>query len=461
MKTLIFFGGTGNLFVNKIFPALVTMYARGDLENVQVVAIGRRFSSQDAYQNFLLKTLTEKDPALLSEGSIKEFWKCLHYLQGDIEDDSTFVKLNQHLAACCTEAIFYLSTLPNLYQSALRQIKSFFPETLLKNAKVALEKPFGNNLPSFQKLKQTLQQTFLERNIFYVDHYLGKEIVLNLIILKAENWFLERLLSREFVKEVHIGLCEREGVAERKVFYEQTGAIKDVLQNHLLQLLALIAVDAPPLCETDPRECASFLEALAYEKSKLLSKIHLPPPEHIKLGQYTSYREETGYLNSTTETLFVVPLFVATSRWKGVPFYLISGKKMAEKRSFIKVIFSSHLDYTNALYMEIQPEERIDLYLRLKRPGTTLSAMDTRLNFSYAGNFKGASSQAYQKIILDILSGDRALFPDSSFIENAWRLTDQLKTLLDEHRHPLFFYPDYTLTAESLLTERRSENAIP
>jgi glucose-6-phosphate 1-dehydrogenase len=125
------------------------------------------------------------------------------------------------------------------------------------------------------------------------------------------------------------------------------------------------------------------------------------------------------------------------------------------------VIFSSHLDYTNALYMEIQPEERIDLYLRLKRPGTTLSAMDTRLNFSYAGNFKGASSQAYQKIILDILSGDRALFPDSSFIENAWRLTDQLKTLLDEHRHPLFFYPDYTLTAESLLTERRSENAIP
>lgn len=461
MKTLIFFGGTGNLFVNKIFPALFTMYAKGDLENVQILTLGRRFASQDEYQRFLLQYLPIKESLISSGNSSEGLWKRLHYVQGGIEDDATFVKLNQYLASRRAEAIFYLSTLPTLYETALQKIRNLLSETNLENAKIALEKPFGDNLPSFQRLKQLLQQTFKEKNIFYVDHYLGKEIVLNLITLKAENWLIEKLLSKEFVKEVHIGLCEQEGVADRKVFYEHTGAIKDVLQNHLLQLLALIAVDSPPLCEIDPRECTSFLEELAHRKSVLLERVQLPAPQSIKLGQYASYRKETGYLESTTETLFVIPLFIDTPRWKGVPFYITSGKKMAEKRSFIKVVFYSYLDYANALYMEIQPEERIDLYLRLKKPGTTLSAMETRLNFSYAGNFKGASAQAYQKIILDILNGDRALFPDSAFIENAWKLVDQLKIILKEQEIPLFFYPDHTLTAESLLTKRELEDAIP
>jgi len=460
MKTFVFFGGTGNLFVNKIFPALFALHAKGNLQNVQIITLGRRFTKQEEYQRFLLQSLCEKELPISSGDSLRELWKNFHYIQGDIEDNSTFVELNQHLAPNCSEVIFYLSTLPTLYETVLQKIRTSFSETRLKNAKVALEKPFGENLLSFQKLKQTLQQIFLEKNIFYVDHYLGKEIVLNLIILKAENWFLEKLLSKEFVQEVHIGLCEREGVADRKIFYEQIGAIKDVFQNHLLQLLALIAVDVPPLCETDPLECASFLEELAHRKSVLLEKVQFSSPQSIKLGQYASYREETGYLESTTETLFVIPLFIDTSRWKGVPFYLTSGKKMAEKRSFIRVVFYSHLEYANVLYMEIQPEERIDLHPRLKKPGTTLSAMETRLNFSYAGSFKGASSQAYQKIILDILNGDRALFPDSLFIENAWKLTDQLKTILKEQAAPLFFYPDHTLTSESLLAERRMGNAI-
>jgi len=460
MKTLVFFGGAGNLFVNKIFPALFVLHAKGYLQNLQIITLGRRFAKQEEYQQFLLQSLYGKELPISPGNSLRELWGKLYYIQGDIEDNSTFVELNQHFALNCSEVIFYLSTLPALYETVLQKIKNFLSETHLKSAKVALEKPFGGNLLSFQKLKQTLQQIFLGKNIFYVDHYLGKEIVLNLIILKAENWFLEKLLSKEFVQEVHIGLCKREGVADRKVFYEQTGAIKDVFQNHLLQLLVLIAVDAPPLCEIDPPECATFLEELAHRKNALLEKVQLPLPKTIKLGQYASYREETGYSESTTETLFVVPLFVDTSRWKGVPFYLASGKKMTEKHSFIRVVFYSHLEYANVLYMEIQPEERIDLYLRLKKPGTTLSAMETWLNFSYAGSFKGASFQAYQKIILDILSGDRALFPDSLFIENAWKLTDQLKTILKKQAALLFFYPDYTLTLESLLVERRVGNAI-
>lgn len=443
MKTLVFFGATGHLFTRKIFPALASLPFE-ELQDLSIVTIGRRFANQKEYQQFL-STFHPQPENVFSK---------MRYLQGDVKERDFSRNLAPFLQG---EILFYLATLPSVYLHILDHIKKWREENSTPKIRIALEKPFGQDENSFCNLEKELRKIFSEEDIFYVDHYLGKSTVLSLIILKAENLFMERLLSREYIQEVRIALCEDEGVEEREAFYEETGAIRDVFQNHLLQLLTLFAIDIPPLCEEDKKECQSFQEKVALEKSHLLERIVLPETQTILLGQYQGYREEVRNPHSHTETLVSLPLFLDHSRWWGIPFRMLTGKKMAKKRSFIEVIFRSVASYPNRLLIEIQPEERIDLFINVKTPDMDLSSAPAKLNFNYFGTFGAKSPQAYQKILHDFIQRDRTLFPNSQFIRNSWKITDRLLQKIRESRCIPSLYPPFTLTAEHFFTTYQFE----
>lgn len=438
MKTLIFFGATGNLFTRKIFPALSSLFYRYEMKDVALIALGRRFSNEEDYRRFLQET---------SPGEKTELLERVFYISGDLENPETPSQLSQLISKVGEEeVIFYLSLPPSLYKSALNTMEVTLSSISPVVKKIALEKPFGSSEKDFEELEKALKKIFREEEIFYVDHYLGKATVQNLIILKAENLFIEKLLSRDLVQEVRIAVSEKEGVGERKKFYEETGAIKDILQNHLLQLFMLLAIDIPPLCEEDRKECQRFLESVAQAKSQLLTQIQLPPREAIYLGQYEHYREEVGNPHSQVETLVYLPFYLSSKRWQGVPFRMLTGKKMAERESYIEVVFHSHFPEDNRLRIEIQPEERIDLLIRAKAPGLGLYSSPVRLNFSYSGSFGANTPEAYEKIIYDLLAGDRTLFPDSTFIRRAWRVIDQLISVIQKEGIKPRLYPEDTLT---------------
>lgn len=441
MRTLVFFGATGNLFTRRILPALVNLSRE---EEFAVIALGRRFSDVASYRTFVLPFLPGPSPLL----------ERLVYLRGDIQNPKDLIpKLSPLLRE--GPIYFYLATLPSLYRLALSAIKELValrnPEELF----IALEKPFGKDSRDFLSLKEDLRSVFPEDHIFYVDHYLGKGTVQNLIILKAENLFFERLLSREFVSEVRIAIFEEEGVGERTAFYEETGAIRDIFQNHLLQILTLFAVDIPPLCDEDRRECNRFLMQLAEERTKLLAFLRLPENNLIELGQYAGYRDEVGKRESRRETFFCFPVFLDTERWKGVPFYLSSGKRLQAKHSFIEVLFHSVVSPPNRIYIEIQPEERIDLMLFVRKPGRNLDSLPVRLNFAASGTFQAKSPEAYEKILYDFLHNDRTLFPTSSFVEESWKATEKLLHLLEANPPKICRYQEGMLTPEALFMAKR------
>lgn len=408
-----------------------------------VIAIGRRFKDAASYRSFVAQFLPEPSPLL----------ERLLYLQGDVlaPQDLTF-RLSPLLGE--DYLYFYLATLPSLYRPALACIEELVASKNPERLSIALEKPFGKDSEDFLRLEEDLKRVFPEDHIFYVDHYLGKNTVQNLIILKAENSFFERLLSQEFVSEVRIVVSEEEGVGERGAFYEETGAIKDIFQNHLLQILTLFAVDIPPICDEDRRECNRFFTHLARERTKLLTSLRLPESHAIELGQYEGYQEEVGKRGSRRETFFFFPVFLDTERWRGVPFYLASGKRLAVKCSFIEVLFRSVVSPPNRLRIEIQPEERIDLMLFVRKPTRSLDSAPVWLNFTSSGAFQAKSPEAYEKILYDFLHHDRTLFPDSSFIAESWRITENLLTLLAHQPPWVCRYREGVLTPEVIFSAK-------
>lgn len=441
MKTLVFFGATGHLFTRKILPALAVLSQE---EPFRVVALGRRFPDSASYRDFAAQFIPHPSP----------LFERLTYVQGDLLNLRDLVSRTLPVLGE-GPLYFYLATLPSLYQHALSCIEALLAQRSPCEHFIALEKPFGNGSRDFAVLEHHLKRLFPEDHIFYVDHYLGKNTVQNLVILKAENPFLERLLSREFVTEVHIGLFEEEGVGERGAFYEETGAIKDVFQNHLLELVTLLAVDIPPLCDEDRRECNRFFSHLSQKQTALLSRLRLPESRLVTLGQYEGYRKEVGNPESRRETFFLFPVFLEVERWGGVPFYLASGKRLAVKTTFIEVLFHSTLSPPNKLRIEIQPEERIDLVVFVRKPTRSLDSAPVRLNVTTSGAFQAKSPEAYEKILFDFLHNDRTLFPDSAFIRESWRVTEALLAALAVTPPRICRYREGVLTPEDLFTAKR------
>jgi len=305
-KLFVFFGATGNLFSEKIFPAFYHLIRRNKIDPFHIIAIGRRFSDESSYRLFLSQLIEKKIPDM-NFSILNQLFQNTSYYRGDIDEPQTFSSFTSKFPLQnYREIIFYLSTIPSLYAQTIQLIHNLTSQILAPiPIKIVVEKPFGFDKNSFKELNRLLNAFISEKNIFYVDHYLGKDTVQNIIILKAENLFIEKLLSAQYVKEIRFIVSEKDGVGSRGKFYEETGAIRDVLQNHILQLISLIAMDIPSLCQDDKKECSFFIEMMQQKKISVIKHLELPPAQQIILGQYQSYKQEIPH--STNQTFLDLP----------------------------------------------------------------------------------------------------------------------------------------------------------
>ncbi len=453
---LVVFGVTGDLARKKLIPAVYDLANRGLLPpGFVLLGFARRDWGDGEFEGLAREAAKKGARTEFRDEVWQRLADSIRFLPGSFDDDDAF----DTLASTLTEldqthgtqgnAAFYLSIPPTAFPTVLHQMQRTGMADNSRSGgwrRVVVEKPFGTDLPSSIDLNHLVDSVFTSSDVFRIDHYLGKETVQNLLALRFANELFEPIWNSSHIDSVQITMAEDVGIGSRAGFYEQTGAARDVLQNHLLQLLALTAMDEP----------VSFDAAsLRTEKRKVLGAITLPKDldRYAVRGQYDqgwlagervkAYRAEDGVdPASTTETFAAVRLDVDTRRWAGVPFYLRTGKRLPRRVTEIGVVFkrAPHLPFSkgdteelgaNQLVVRVQPDEGVTLRFGSKVPGTAMEVRDVAMDFQYGEAFTESSPEAYERLLLDVLLGDAALFPQNEEVEQSWRVIDPI----EEHWH--------------------------
>src|SRR6266852_3716896 len=413
----VFFGATGDLAYKKIFPALYAMVRRSGLD-IPIIGMARA--------GWMLAKLRARALASVENGGdfdpgcFEKLAAQLRYVDGDYTDPATFVKLKQALGPA-TRPIHYLAIPPSMFASVVQGLAK---SGCADNARVIVEKPFGRDLASAQSLDRTLHQVFPESSIFRIDHYLGKEAVQNLLYFRFANTFLEPIWNRNYVDSVQITMAESFGVQGRGSFYEEVGTIRDVVQNHLLQVMALLAMDAP--IGRDP-------DAMRAEKRRLFRAMRPLDPKQVVRGQFRGYRVEPGVAaDSQVETFAALCLHIDTWRWAGVPFYIRAGKCLPITATQVIVdlrcppvaIFDEIKPaQSNYFRFRLSPEVVISTGARVKRPGEEMvgDAVELVARHSLVGE-----KSPYERLLGDAIRGDASLFTRDDGVEAAWRVVDPI-----------------------------------
>ncbi len=449
---LVVFGVTGDLSRKKLLPAIYDLANRGLLPaDFVLLGFARRDWGDGDFAALAKKSAKDHARTPWNEEVWRRLCENIQFVPGSFDDDEAFDALCGSLDQLRDShgirgnAAFYLSIPPSMFPTVLRQMER---TGLASNARsggwrrVVVEKPFGHDLPSAQELNGLVDAVFTAQDVFRIDHYLGKETVQNIMALRFANQLFEPVWNSNFVDSVQITMAEDVGIGGRAGFYDATGAARDVLQNHLLQLLALTAMEEP--VEFGPEEIRT-------EKMKVLRAISLPkdPGEYAIRGQYdqgwlageraVAYRaEEDIPADSTTETYAAVRLGIETRRWAGVPFYLRTGKRLPRRVTEIGVLFKKapHLPFSrtdtqelghNQLVIRVQPDEGVSIKFGSKVPGSAMEVRDVAMDFLYGEAFTESSPEAYERLILDVLIGDATLFPRNDEVDASWRVIDPLE----------------------------------
>lgn len=446
-QMIVIFGSTGDLAKRKLIPALYRLLEKGELtENSPIVCLGRRNYSRAEFLEHLQfeSFIPDSDPDLLGR-----LLNSLYYRLFDI-DNSSGTELQRilheirHETGCSANGLYYLALPTSAFSAVAGLIKPLAQESGWK--RVVFEKPFGEDLESAERLNRTIGSVLKEEQIFRVDHYLGKELVQNILFLRFANEIFSCSWNRDAIDHVQITVSESLGVEDRAGYYDRSGAIRDMVQNHLLQLLSFIAMEPPHTGQPN---------AVRDEAARVMQNLRTPVTEDVVIGQYgpsqvgnqpvIAYREEEGVPpESRTETFVALQAWVDSPRWFGVPFYLRTGKRLARRYAEINVVFKQHQlnglvrhDKPNTITIRIQPDEGIALAFNVRKPGDSIHSESVLMDFCHHCHFGPNTPEAYESIMASVLKGDPILFTRWDWLRASWHYIDKLR----EVTPPVVIYP--------------------
>jgi glucose-6-phosphate 1-dehydrogenase len=465
-STLIIFGATGDLTKRKLIPSLFSLYQQDLLpSDFKIVAFARRPKDDEEFRADMSEALKTFHGSVGDSAESDRFLSMIHYHRGDFSTPeahielSRFLEQNEKERGIAGNRLFYLSTPPSTYETIINNIgQAGLHQSGSGWTRIIIEKPFGHDLQTAQQLNKVVDQVFHEDQVYRIDHYLGKETVQNILVFRFANGIFEPIWNRRYVDHVQITVAETLGVESRGNFYEETGITRDIVQNHMLQLFSLFAMEPPAAFDSD---------AVRDEKVKVLKAVKEFDPatidETVICGQYAAgslmgkqlpgYREEPGVSpNSTTETYIAARLYLDNWRWAGVPFYIRAGKRLPKRVTEIAIHFKNaplqmfseqtrEQVGSNVLALRIQPDEGISLRFDSKVPGPSSLIRPVTMDFRYGTSFGQKAPDAYERLLLDALLGDATLFTRSDENLMAWKLLDPIFQHWGKTgRQPLPFY---------------------